>query len=72
MPSKRRRNGPGTMKQYEAWAKRRLAAQRRAAKVKAKANPSHIAAKVTGWVRAKAVKIVRNKRGQATAVKIKT
>jgi hypothetical protein len=29
-------------------------------------------AKVTGWVKAKAVKIVRNKRGQATAVRIKT
>jgi hypothetical protein len=27
---------------------------------------------VRGWVRAKAVKIVRNKRGQAVSVKIKT
>ncbi len=27
---------------------------------------------IRGWVRAKAVKIVRNKRGQAVAVRIKT
>jgi hypothetical protein len=29
-------------------------------------------ATVRGWVKARAVKIVRNKRGQAVAVKIKT
>ncbi len=29
-------------------------------------------AKIRGWVKARAVKIVRNKRGQAVAVRIKT
>lgn len=29
-------------------------------------------AKVTGWIKAKAVKVVRNKSGQAVKIKIKT
>lgn len=31
-----------------------------------------LAAKISGWVKAKAVKIVRNKAGKAVSVKIKT
>lgn len=31
-----------------------------------------VTAKISGWVKAKAVKIVRNKAGRAVSVKIKT
>lgn len=49
----------------EGWIKRPM---KKTAKRKKK-NP---ATKVSGWVKVKAVKIIRNKKGQAVSVKMKT
>lgn len=54
---------------------RELAARSRRTKAarRARKNPPKITAtKISGWVPARAVKIVRNKRGQAVAVRIQT
>lgn len=42
------------------------------AKRRKKRNATKTKTTIRGWVKAKAVKIVRNKRGQAVSVKIKT
>lgn len=50
-------------------AKKKDKSARRAAKKGRRINP---ATKVSGWVKVKAVKIIRNKKGQAVSVKMKT
>lgn len=60
-------------KRYRTEASAQRAADvlnRREAKREQKKNPT--ATTIRGWVKARAVKIVRNKRGQAVSVKIKT
>jgi hypothetical protein len=42
------------------------------AKRRKRKNAKPLMAKVSGWVKAKAVKITRNKAGRAVSVKIKT
>ncbi len=79
----RRGREPGTEYHYRQQVKRELqqwrkkviaerkaaAALQRAEKKARRANPGTT---IRGWVKAKAVKIVRNKRGQAVSVKIRT
>jgi len=57
---------------YETRSARSRAHAPKKRKTKAKGKRKNPGASVTGWVRAKAVKIVRDKNGRAVSVKIKT